>query len=157
MGRFLRRKMNTIINPVTQKALWMEVASPQTSFGVRDERFDHVLLFTMDTEWFYKFCNFKKRCKRALKGLGCGSCRFGLLSPAMESVLTVVNRTTPDLNEKATRKWQKQNLISERFYLLDVWKTTLISWLFINEKVFTETVIITQCYLEKLFLKKFEY
>ena len=47
--------------------------------------------FTIDTEWFYKFCDFKKHCKRAVKELGCSSCKFGLLSAALESVLKVVN------------------------------------------------------------------
>ena len=61
----------SIINPVTQKALRMEKV---LHFLPLSRWFDRVL-FTIDTERFYKFCDFKKRCKRAgfaaVANLGC--------------------------------------------------------------------------------------
>ena len=45
--------------------------------------FDHSVIY-IDTEWFYKFCGFKKRCIKAGKELGGVRCKFGLLSVAIE-------------------------------------------------------------------------
>lgn len=59
--------MNTFnYYPVTQKALRMENV---LHFLPLSRWFDHVL-FTIHTERVYKFCDFQKRCKRAVKGLG---------------------------------------------------------------------------------------
>lgn len=43
-----------------------------------------IVLFTIDTWCFYKFCGFKKRRAKAGKELGGVSCKFGLLSVAIE-------------------------------------------------------------------------
>ena len=63
----------------------------------------------------YKFCVFKKRSKRAVKGLGCGSCKFGLLTAAMESVLTVVNSAVAAVqNISESRIFAAINIAAER-------------------------------------------
>ena len=75
-----------------------------------------LVLFTIDKEWFYKFCVFKKRSKRAVKGLGCSSCKFSLLNAAMESVLTVVNSAVAAVqNISESRIFVAINIAAERF------------------------------------------